>query len=136
MKLLTRNFRSSFSFAISTQFEFSRPFHISGIPANLKSADDFRYRFCWNLKTRTDLLVLNLSHLQITPRLLSFSDSRLIPFLRLLPNYSLFSDYSHSQTTPRLLSFLDDSQTTPYSQITPRLLPLLRLFPDDSQRTP
>ena len=40
--------------------------------------------------------------------------------------------------TLRLLQFLDDSQTAAHSKMTPRLLPILRLLPDNShsQMTP
>ena len=77
---------------------------------------------------------------------------KLLPTLRLLLDYSLFSDYSQmtprglpeyyltkpilrilpdyssSKMTPGLLQFLDDSQTA--------ALPILRLLPDYSQTTP
>ena len=88
----------------------------------------------------------------MTLRLLQFLDDsqtaanskmtpRLLPILRLLPDYSqttpilrFFPDYSQSQMTPNLTSLpaysllSDYSQATPYSQISPKLLPMLKLF--------
>ena len=85
---------------------------------------------------------------------------KLLPTLRLLLDYSLFSDYSqmtprglpdyshtkpilrllpdysNSKMTLRLLQILDDFQTAAHSKITPGLLPILRLLPDYSQTTP
>ena len=84
-------------------------------------------RFSWP----NPILILIPDYSQTTP-ILRFSDSSqtsisddsqsnitptLQPTLRLLPGYSLFSNYS---------------QITPYAQIISRLLPMLKLFPDYS----
>ena len=93
----------------------------------------------------------NYSHSQMTSKLLTYFQNT----PRLLPDWSnsqtthLFSDYPrllldrfNSHITAELLPFSDDFQTTPYSLINPRLLPIIRwipsysLFSDYSKTTP
>ena len=66
----------------------------------------------------------------------TLSALKTFPYSQTTPILRFFPDYSQSQMTPNLTSLpaysllLDYSHATPYSQISPKLLPMLKLLPD------